>query len=112
VALAAVAGEALVVGAQIYFTRNDFDVTRFLSWCGRLMASAIVMIAVGVAILEAIGWPAALALGLAAFALAALISRCSSVSELRVALASASARSSSPPALPKARSLTPTDQGR
>jgi O-antigen/teichoic acid export membrane protein len=93
-ALAAVAGEGLVVGAQVYFTRNDLDVRRLLAWCGRLGTAAILMVAAGLVALDGIGWPAALAIGLMVFALAALTTRCLSVGELRVALASASARSS------------------
>jgi O-antigen/teichoic acid export membrane protein len=87
-ALGAVGGELLVVTSQWYFARGDFDARRLFAWCGRLAVSAAAMLVVGVLTLHAISWPAALVLGLATFAIAALLSRSITLGELRLARAS------------------------
>jgi O-antigen/teichoic acid export membrane protein len=91
-ALAAVAGEGLVVVSQWYFARHDFDAARVLAWCGRLVVSAAAMVAVGSLVAIGLPWLTALAGGLAAFLVAAWVTACVSVSELRLAWASVSAR--------------------
>jgi O-antigen/teichoic acid export membrane protein len=91
-ALVAVAGETMVVIAQWYSARRRFDAARLLAWCGRLAVSAGAMIAVGSAIAIGFPWPTALAGGLAAFMVAAWVTECVSVGELRLAWASVSAR--------------------
>jgi O-antigen/teichoic acid export membrane protein len=84
-ALAAVAGEALVVTAQWYSARRHFDVSGVLAWCGRLALSAATMVAVGLLIAGGLPWLGALVAGLAAFALAAGLTHTASISELRLA---------------------------
>ena len=91
-AMAAVGGEVLVVIAQWYFARRDFDARATLAWCARLLTPVAAMLAAGALALGTIGWPAALVLGLVAFAVTALVTRCTSVAELRLALSSALAR--------------------
>jgi O-antigen/teichoic acid export membrane protein len=87
-ALAAVGGELLVVGAQWYFAREDIDAARLAGWCGRLAIAAAAMVGVGLLALDALSWPAALALGLSTFAVFALLTRVISIGELRVVLGS------------------------
>jgi O-antigen/teichoic acid export membrane protein len=91
-ALAAVAGETLVVVAQWYSARRDFDAASLFGWCGRLALSALPLVAAGLLALAGMPWLTALALGLPAFAAATLISGCISVAELRRAFDSAVAR--------------------
>jgi len=93
-ALAAVAGETMVVIAQWYSARRRFDAARLLAWCGRLGVSAAAMVAVGSLVAIGFPWPTGLAGGLAAFVVTAWATECVSVSELRVAWASVSARAS------------------
>jgi O-antigen/teichoic acid export membrane protein len=87
-ALAAVGGELLVVGAQWYFAREDIDTGRLARWCGRLAIAAVAMVGVGLIALDALSWPAALALGLPTFAMFALLTRVISIGELRMAMES------------------------
>jgi O-antigen/teichoic acid export membrane protein len=87
-ALAAVAGESLVVVAQWYSARRHFNVQAVLAWCGRLALSAAAMIAVGLLVVSGLTWLTALAGGLAAFVLAAALTHTTSMSEIRIAWAS------------------------
>jgi O-antigen/teichoic acid export membrane protein len=91
-ALAAVAGETMVVIAQWYSARHRFDAGRLLAWCGRLAVSAAAMVAVGSLIVIGLPWVTGLAGGLAAFLVAAWVTECVSMSELRLAWATVSAR--------------------
>jgi O-antigen/teichoic acid export membrane protein len=87
-ALAAVAGELMVVIAQWYSARDHFDAGRALRWCARLALSAGAMVAVGLLVLSGLTWVAALVAGLVAFAALVRLTACLSPGELRQAWSS------------------------
>jgi O-antigen/teichoic acid export membrane protein len=93
-ALAAVAGESLVVIAQWYTARRHFDARLLIAWCGRLAMSATAMAAVGVGLASGLPWITGLVGGIATFALATWLTKSVSMSELRLAWASVGARAS------------------
>ena len=89
-ALAAVAGEVLVVSAQWYVARHDLDMGGLLRWCARLAVAAAAMGGAALlAVAVGISWPVAAAIGVPVFAAVALLARCFSVSELRLAVGAA-----------------------
>ena len=87
-AVAAVAGEVVVVVAQWYSARSYFDVPAVLAWCGRLALSAAAMVAVGWLIATGLAPLPALAGGLAAFALAAALTHTATAGDIRMTWAS------------------------
>jgi O-antigen/teichoic acid export membrane protein len=87
-AAVAVTGEAVVVAAQWYFARHEFNASGVLVWCWRLGLSAVAMVAVGLLIAAGLPWASALAGGLAAFALAAWVTHAVSKRELQLAWSS------------------------
>jgi O-antigen/teichoic acid export membrane protein len=95
-AVTAVVAEAAVVMAQWYTARPHVRLPDFAGWFGRLALSAAAMIAVGTAVLAATSWAVGLVSGLAAFAVAAGLSQCMSLRDLRAAWSSLSVRPSSP----------------
>ena len=87
-----VAAEAAVVVAQWHAARGHVDRGVLLRWAGRLALAALAMVAVGVLAAGELSWFAGLAAGLAAFVVAARLTRCASADELRAAWRAVTAR--------------------
>ena len=82
-AVTAVAAEAVVVTAQWYVIRSELELGPLLRWTARLALCTAAAVGAALAVGSVGPWPAALAAGLAAYALAAWSLRCASVADVR-----------------------------